>query len=57
MKRINAISVILALSLSLAACGGGGASASARTSGPAQSSTYPAFLSGAQANQDRASEP
>ena len=24
MKRINAISVILALSLSLAACGGGG---------------------------------
>ena len=56
MKRINAISVILALSLSLAACGGGGASESEITSGPAETFSYPDFLSEVQANQVRASE-
>lgn len=50
MKRINAISVILALSLSLAACGGGGASESESTSGPAETFSYPDFLSEVQAN-------
>ena len=56
MKRINAISIILALSLSLAACGGGGASESESTSGPAETFSYPDFLSEVQANQVRASE-
>ena len=56
MKRINAISIILALSLSLAACGGGGASESEITSGPAETFSYPDFLSEVQANQVRASE-
>ena len=56
MKRINAISIILALSLSLAACGGGGTSESRDTSGPAEQFSYTDFLSEVQANQVRASE-
>ena len=56
MKRIHAVSMILALSISLAACGGGSISESENAGGPAETFSYPDFLSEVQANQIRASE-
>ena len=43
MKRIHAVSMILALSISLAACGGGSISESENAGGPAETFSYPIF--------------